>query len=141
MNIFKRIKRNTPKLFKFGIVGSLGTGINILVYYLATENIHLNVNISAVLAFCVAVSCNYLLNHLWTFKEENKNNAVNYRQFTYYLLSNINGLVVSLAVLNSVIIFVGIDYHILGQASGILVGMLSNFFFAKRFVFKQHIIN
>ena len=141
MTFFNRVKRNTPKLFRFSIVGSLGTAVNIVIYYLTSVNMHLNVNISAFYAFSVAVSCNYLLNHLWTFKAENENNAVNVRQFIYYILSNINSLFISLAVLNIVVVFAGIDYHIWGQVSGILVGMSSNFFFAKKFVFKQHTAN
>lgn len=141
MTFFNRVKRNTPKLFRFSIVGSLGTAVNIAIYYLTSVNMHLNVNISAFYAFSVAVSCNYLINHLWTFKAENENNAVNARQFIYYILSNINSLFISLAVLNIVVVFAGIDYHIWGQVSGILAGMFSSFFFAKRFVFKQHTAN
>lgn len=141
MTLFKRIRRNIPKLFRFGIVGSVGAIINFLVYFVASENAHLGVNISAICAFCVAVSNNYVLNHLWTFKAENESNAVNFRQFTYYFLGNIQGLVINLVVLNLVVILAGINYHFWGQALGILLGMLSNFIFAKKFVFNKRTAN
>jgi len=141
MTLLKRIRRNIPKLFRFGIVGSVGAAINFLVYFVASENAHLSVNISAICAFCVAVSNNYVLNHLWTFKTENESNAVNFRQFTYYFLGNIQGLIINLVVLNLVVIFAGIGYHFWGQALGILLGMLSNFIFAKKFVFNRRLTN
>lgn len=139
MTILKRIKINIPKLFRFGIVGSVGSGINLLVYFVASENLHLSVNMSAICAFCVAVSNNYVLNHLWTFKAENELNAVNFQQFIYYFVGNIQGLIINLVALNLVVIFAGINYRFWGQALGVMLGMLSNFFFAKKFVFNQRV--
>jgi putative flippase GtrA len=139
MTIFNRIKRNIPKLFKFGIVGSVGALINFFIYFLASEILHLSVNMSAILAFCVAVSNNYVLNHLWTFRAENESNSVNVRQFVYYLFGNIQGLIINLIVLNLVIFLAGINAHYWGQGLGILLGMLSNFIFAKAFVFNRRL--
>jgi len=141
MTLYKRIKRNIPKLFRFGIVGSIGAAINFLVYFVAAEHVHLGVNMSAICAFCVAVSNNYVLNHLWTFRVENESNAVNFRQFSYYFLGNIQGLIINLVVLNLVVIFAGISFHFWGQALGIVLGMLSNFIFAEKIVFNKRIVN
>jgi putative flippase GtrA len=118
-------------------VGSVGAAINFLVYFVASENVHLSVNISAICAFCVAVTNNYIINHLWTFGAENEFNALNFRQYIYYFLGNIQGLIINLVVLNLGIALVGIHYHFWGQLLGILLGMLSNFIFAKKFVFKK----
>lgn len=141
MTLFKRIKRNIPKLFRFGVVGLVGAAINFFVYFVASEIVHLGVNMSAICAFCVAVSNNYVLNHLWTFRAENELNPVNFRQFAYYLLGNIQGLIINLVVLNLVVILAGINYHFWGQALGILLGMLSNFIFAKKLVFNKRVAN
>ena len=107
------------------------------MYFIASENVHLNSNASAICAFFVAVTNNYVMNHLWTFKIENKGNALNIRQFLYYMIGNINGLFINLCALNVVVIFAGIDYHFYGQALGIFLGMLSNFIFANKFVFNK----
>ena len=141
MTIVKRIKKNIPQLFRFGVVGSVGAAINFFVYFVASEIVHLGVNLSAICAFCVAVSNNYALNHLWTFRAENGRNPVNFRQFAYYFLGNIQGLIINLVVLNLVVILAGINYHFWGQALGILLGMLSNFIFAKKFVFNKRVAN
>ena len=133
--IFCKVKENFPKLVRFGLVGTLGASINLITYYLATHFAHFGVNLSAVFAFSIAVTNNYVFNHFWTFWQENVNNPLNVRQFMYYLLGNIGGLLINLAVLNSVILFVGIDFHLAGQLLGIVCGMLSNFLFAKKFVF------
>jgi len=137
MLIFKIIKNNIPKLIRFSIVGSAGAAINIVVYFITSEKLLLGINLSAVCAFCVAVSSNYTLNHIWTFKEENEDNSINLIQFIYYILGNISGLIISLAVLNIVVAFAGYKSHYFGQAIGITVGMLSNFMFTKKIVFKD----
>lgn len=124
-----------PKLIRFGMVGMTGTIINFSVYFTASEVAHLGLNLSAILAFSVAVVNNYILNHRWTFKAVNGNNVINFRHFIYYLIGNIQGLAINLVVLNLVVFFVGIKFHLLGQMLGILFGMLSNFIFAKEFVF------
>jgi putative flippase GtrA len=130
-----RIKRKAPKLLRFGFVGVLGATINLGAYYIATTVLQWGVNLSAVCAFVVAVSNNYVLNHLWTFGAENQNNRVNFRQYVYYGLGNVFGLLVNLIVLNLIITFLGIKFHLAGQALGILCGMSLNFVIAKKFVF------
>lgn len=134
-NLHKKIKRNIPKLMRFGIVGSVGTGINFAIYYAMTEVLLLGINVSALGAFCVAVISNYILNHQWTFRSENENRPVNLKQFTYYLLGNLVGLLVNLIVLNVLVVIVGIQHHLYWQMLGIICGMLFNFVFAKRLVF------
>jgi putative flippase GtrA len=131
------IKRNLPKLIRFGMVGSVGAGINFAAYYFAFEYAHFGVNLSAVTAFCIAVINNYVLNHIWTFRAENGSRTVNLRQFAYYLVGNIQGLMINLVILNLVVMAAGEQYHFFGQALGIMFGMLSNFIFAKKLVFKN----
>ena len=141
MTFHKRIKRNIPKLFQFGIVGSVGAVINLTVYFIASDIFHLNLNMSAISAFFVAVSNNYVLNHLWTFKDESNNDAVSFHEFTYYFFGNIFGLIINLVVLNIVVSYVGVNNHFFGQALGIFMGMLSNFIFAKKIVFNKNSSN
>ena len=135
--LFSRVKRNIPKLVRFGVVGSIGAAINFTAYFVVFEYAHLGVNLSAVSAFLIAVVNNYVLNHIWTFRAENGKRSVNVRQFSYYLLGNVQGLIINLAVLNLVTLVVGAHYHFFGQILGIMFGMLSNFVFAKKLVFKN----
>jgi putative flippase GtrA len=127
--------RSIPKLLRFGIVGSVGASINFAAYYAMTIVFSIGLNVSAIGAFGVAVISNYILNHQWTFSAENENRPVNVRQFTYYLLGNLVGLLVNLLVLNILVVIAGIQYHLVWQMLGIACGMLFNFVFAKRLVF------
>lgn len=136
MHLFlDRVKRNIPKLLRFGIVGGFGAAINFTVYYAAFQFLHLGVNLSALLAFGIAVINNYIFNHIWTFRAENGNNTINFKQFGYYFLGNVQGLAINLVILNLVVSFLGMEFHLIGQMLGIFCGMLSNFIFAKKFVF------
>jgi putative flippase GtrA len=136
MNISQRIKKDIAQFIRFGVVGSIGFGINFCVYFGSSELLQLNYNYCAILAFSVAVGNNYVLNHLWTFRVKNCFSSLNFRQFFYYILVNIQGLTINLVTLNLIVIFAGIKYHLLGQAFGIFIGMFSNFIFAKKIVFK-----
>ena len=141
MTFHKKVKRNIPKLFQFGIVGSVGAVINLAVYFMASEIFHLSLNKSAISAFIFAVSNNYVLNHLWTFKKETNNDAVSFHKFLYYFFGNIFGLIINLFVLNIVVSYAGVNNHFFGQALGIFMGMLSNFIFAKKIVFNKSIVD
>jgi len=132
-----KVKRNMSKLIRFGVVGATGAAINFAVYYWVSELLSLSVNLSAIAAFGVSVINNYILNHCWTFSAENEGNPINIKQLLYYVAGNLQGLAINLVVLNAVIYFLGMDLHLMGQASGILCGMLSNFVFAKKVVFSE----
>ena len=124
------------KIIKFGIVGASGTLINIITYYLLNK-FGLGINISAVGAFCVAVTNNYLINHLWTFNDVNYQIGINFKYYIKYFVGNLFGLGANLIILNLILFFFGKDHYIVAQFIGILFGMTINFLFAKHFVFKN----
>lgn len=133
--VYVKIKRNLPKLSRFGCVGSFGALINFVTYYALVEFAHTSVNVGSIGAFGVAVSNNYMLNHFWTFAPENEQNPLNIRQYAYYFVGNMLGLGINLAVLNLVIWNLGNNAHWLGQGAGIFCGMLANFIVAKKLIF------
>ena len=137
MEFHKRLKRNIPQLFQFGVVGSIGAVINLTTYFISSEIFCISLILSAICSFLIAVSNNYVLNHFWTFKDSSNNYGVSFHQFTYYFFGNIFGLIINLAVLNIFVIYTGVSNHLIGQVLGILMGMSSNFIFAKKLVFKK----
>jgi putative flippase GtrA len=134
-SFYSHLKIDFTKVLRFGIVGSIGTVINFTVYYVMAEIATLGLNVSAIAAFSVAVTINYAINHQWTFRAENGNHPLNLRQFTYYLLGNLVGLLVNLFVLNVLVAIIGIQYHLVWQMLGIACGMVFNFAFAMIVVF------
>ncbi len=135
--INRGIEQGIPQIIKFGVVGTISAVINLFAYYVASELLYLEVNLSSISAFCISVINNYIMNHRWTFSVENEGNPVNFKQFIYYVMGNMQGLVINLSALNAVVFFTEIKFHLFGQLLGILLGMVSNFIFAKKMVFVQ----
>jgi putative flippase GtrA len=59
---------NWLQLFKFGVVGASGYVINLAVFAALTQAESVHHIAAAVVAFCVAVTNNFLLNRYWTFR-------------------------------------------------------------------------
>lgn len=129
------INLDFKKITKFGIVGCIGTIINIASFALWERVFQINYNLSALMAFGIAVTHNYIWNHLWTFKEENNNAPLNAKCYFSYITGNVIGLCINLVFLNMLIIIFGKRYSILAQCSGVLSGMAFNYMFAKKIVF------
>jgi len=86
MSIYSLIKRNFKLLFCFGLVGTLGSIINISAYSIFTNIYGFNVNYAAILAFFIAAGNNYILNHYWTFAEMMIDKPLNVRNFSRYVM-------------------------------------------------------
>ena len=63
-----RKPENWIQLFKFGVVGATGYVVNLAVFAVLAEALGVHHILSAVGAFCVAVTNNFLWNRRWTFR-------------------------------------------------------------------------
>lgn len=84
------------KLFKFGIAGLVGLGIDFSVTYLCKEKLKWNQYLSNSIGFSLAVCNNYFLNRIWTFKSNDSNIL---KQFGYFLVISLIGLLLNNLVL------------------------------------------
>ena len=96
MGMIQKIKNNFVRIMRFGIVGGLGCIVNIFIFVISKKTIGVGDNIAAIMAFSFAVTGNYLLNHIWTFKEENSDVSINTKYYFSYVCGNIVGLLVNL---------------------------------------------
>lgn len=121
-------------LFRFSVVGFLGTLTNLTIFYLCSNFIHLSINISSISSFAVAVTQNYLLNHLWSFKKvtTGKPNISSYIKYVYV---NIFSLLLNLLVLD-VLVYFSVN-SLLAQVIGILCGLSINYAGSYFFVFMR----
>lgn len=129
------------KIIKFAIVGGLGTILNLAIFFLFVDILKLNEYIISSLAFVVAATQNYLLNHIWTFKEITANDKVSFWGWTKFMLSSLIGLAINLIVLKITILLFNPEIKVIAQGVGILSGMIVNFIFSKFFVFKKKVAN
>lgn len=86
------------KLFiKFGLVGASGVIVNLAVY---TTLITLDINymIAATVAFLFAVSSNFYLNFIWTFKGKGQNKSIK-KKYTHFFLISLSNFLINLLIL------------------------------------------
>ena len=118
-------KKNVIKEFvKFGIIGGIGTLVNIAILYLLTEKAGVYYLISAIFSFIVAVSGNFILNKIWTFKESVKLEIG--KKYLQFGLVGISALLVNLFFLYVFTEIFGI-YYIISQILAIGIALIINF--------------
>jgi len=124
-------------LLRFLFVGALGTIVNLIIFYIFADFLNFNANVSSIIAFLVAVTHNYLLNHLWSFKKY-VNFQVNRKSYIKYVCVNIFGLIVNLIVLNLILMQFNPAIKATAQLFGVLAGTFFNFILSRFYVFNKN---
>jgi dolichol-phosphate mannosyltransferase len=119
---------------KFGIVGGIGTLVNIAILYLLTEKAGVYYLISAIFSFIVAMSSNFILNKFWTFKENIKWEIG--KKYFQFVLVSISALLVNLFFLYIFTEIFGI-YYIISQILAIGISLIINFLGNKIWTFSK----
>ena len=114
---------NWMQLFKFGVVGASGYAVNLSVFALLVEALDAHHLLAAVVAFCVAVSNNFLWNRIWTFAATDGHPGF---QAARFLTVSVLALGVNLAVLEGLVTAAGIA-ELPAQAIAVGVAMPLNF--------------
>jgi dolichol-phosphate mannosyltransferase len=114
---------NWFQLVRFSIVGGSGYVINLAVYSLLVAVADLHYIPAAMLAFCVAVTNNFLLNRHWTFRATDGSAAF---QAPRFLMVSVAALAFNLIVLELLVGVAGIS-KIPGQAAAVLAATPLNF--------------
>jgi putative flippase GtrA len=114
---------NWFQLVRFSIVGGTGYVINLAVYSVLVQVVDLHYIPAAVLAFCVAVTNNFLLNRHWTFRATDGRASF---QAPRFLVVSLIALGFNLLVLELLVGVAGVG-KIPGQAAAILAATPLNF--------------
>jgi dolichol-phosphate mannosyltransferase len=111
---------------RFAVVGGLGVLTNLAIFFALVDVGGLSPFIGAVAAFAVAVTQNYVLNQLWTFRERGGGRlaAARYAQF---VATSLLGLAVNLAILGLLVHSHDFALMVIPQCAGILGGTFVNF--------------
>jgi putative flippase GtrA len=80
-----RQRRNWEELAKFCVVGASGYVVNLVVYVALLDGANLHYRVAATGSFLVAVTNNYLLNRLWTFRHHRGHFA--YQGLRFFVVS------------------------------------------------------
>jgi len=145
---FRRIGRGTLKsrnwvqLIQFGVVGASGYVVNLTVFALLTgvglffvegNGLGLHYIPAAVVAFCVAVTNNFLWNRYWTFDARHGHAGF---QAARFLTVSVLGLGINLVALEFLISVVGFE-ELPAQAVAVAFAMPFNFIGNKMWTFDE----
>ncbi|MCP4523283.1 MAG: glycosyltransferase [Candidatus Gracilibacteria bacterium] len=128
----KTLLTRYKKIIKFGFVGISSTLIDIGFLYFFVEILYLNLFISIIFSFLLAVLNGFTWNKIWTFTDT----SVRYkRQFIKFLFVSIGGLILTISFMYFFHILFGI-YYLLAKlfTSGMVV--IWNFLGNKYWTFK-----
>jgi dolichol-phosphate mannosyltransferase len=114
---------NWFQLVRFSAVGATGYVINLAVYTTCVAVLDVHYLIAAVLAFCVAVTNNFLLNRHWTFEATDGRATF---QAPRFLAVSLIALGFNLLVLELLVGLIGV-HEVVGQAAAILAATPLNF--------------
>jgi dolichol-phosphate mannosyltransferase len=118
-----RRPHNWFQLVRFSLVGGSGYAVNLAVYSTLVVAFDVQYVIAAMIAFCLAVTNNFLLNRLWTFKATD--GAVTF-QAPRFLIVSLCALGLNLIVLELLVGAFGV-HKVVGQAAAILAATPVNF--------------
>jgi len=125
-------------LLRFLFIGFLGTILNIIIFFIVADLLYVDANIASVIAFCIAVTQNYVLNHLWSFKKI-VDYDLNLKSYFKYVYVNIFGLIANLIVLNLILMEFQPSLKVIAQLCGIIVGTMFNYILSRAYVFKKKV--
>jgi putative flippase GtrA len=79
--------RTFRQLVKFGLVGATGFLINVSVFAFCLRVLDVHYRLAYVVAFCVAVTNNFVWNRIWTFKHQRDGSHVAMQGARFFAVS------------------------------------------------------
>lgn len=125
------------KFLKFALVGGTGTVLNLSLFFLLVDLGRLGHTTGAVVCFVVAVTWNYLLNHLWTFQHQIVGEKPSLTRYIQFIVVSLAGLAVNIGALNLTLAFFHPAYKVFAQAVGIGCGTFVNYTGSNFFAFRK----
>jgi dolichol-phosphate mannosyltransferase len=121
---------------KFCLVGFLGALVNLAVLYASVERAHIWYILGATLAFCVAVTFNYVLNKVWTFGDKTGSGGYIVGAYLKFIGVSMVGLALNLGILYLLTEWTHL-WYIFSQVIAILAASVLNFLGSRWVVFTK----
>lgn len=115
---------------KFCIVGSLGVITNLVIFKISL-GLNINIFLSSILAFIVALTQNYIFNHKFTF---NVKDRLNIKRYILFAIFSTLTLSINLSILYLLKNAIDIFY---AQICGIICSTAFNYIFSNLIVFRR----
>ena len=125
--------RFVRQFVKFGIVGTIGTVVDVTVLVFLKEVVHLNVYVANFFSFNLAVLNNYTLNSSWTFADQERQPK---RQILQFFAVSVIGLALSQTLLYLFHDIVNLHY-LIAKFLGIVIVLFWNFLANRFWTFRE----
>ena len=134
-NVLEKKKQLIFQFIKFGIVGVIGTLIDIGILNYLHQHFGISVYLAATVAFVVAVINNFLFNKYWTFKNEAGYQSKSHVQFIQFIFISIVGLLINLGIMYLLIEYFDFWFN-WAKLAAIIVVLFWNFIANKLWTFR-----
>jgi len=124
--------KTKTQFIKFAIAGAIFAVINILILYILTDFLGIYYILSAIIAFFLGSTGNFLLNKAWTFKEKLHKDFL--KKYIKAMLVNTSAVVITIATLYALTEFLNI-YYLISQIIAMTGAFFVNFMGNKKLVF------
>ncbi|HLZ10324.1 MAG TPA: GtrA family protein [Chloroflexota bacterium] len=116
------LQRVNGRFLRFGVVGCIGTGLNVLILRILYGELHLLLPLASAIAVEMTIITNFLLNNRWTFGER----SISPTRLARYNLAALGGLIITTTILTFLTTSVGVPY-IAADLVGIAAATAWNF--------------
>jgi len=123
------------QIIKFGIGGTIGFFIDVIVFYAYFHTIDNNPYTARITAYLIAASCSWAFHHHFTFKGNACHSLI--KQWFHFLLINSIGGVINFTVFSSIVFVTSQKYLLIPFIAGTIIAMSMNFILSKKLVFKN----
>ncbi len=125
--------RELRRILRFAVVGASGILVNMGILWYLTEVIGIYYLLSGIIAIETSIITNFLLNDMWTFKD-NKKGKWSSRIGMFHMVS-ISGMLINLSILYILTTVFGV-YYLISNFFGILGAFTWNFSVNRRITWK-----
>jgi len=136
--LYSRVRSMLPEMIKFGIVGGLGTVIDLGGAALLQGKYHVEPLAAKALSVSVAMVLTYLGSRFWTFKSR-ENQSVR-REAVLFLILNIIGLLMAEAIIGLVTYVMGLHGRLAYNAASFVgtgLGTIFRFYAYRKWIFLE----
>lgn len=133
-HIYFRGRRAVKQFGKYCVVGVSGFAVNLMIYSVLVEHVHLHYLVGATVSFAVAVTNNFVLNKYWTFSNPDGDLMT---QVGRFLVVSVTSLILNLLILRLLVEDFDMNNKITAQAIAIIFVTGLNFLGNKLWSFRQ----
>jgi dolichyl-phosphate beta-glucosyltransferase len=121
---------------KYAAVGATGTALDVGSLYVFVDLLHIPVLVAAALSFILAVVNNFILNKIWTFRNDSRNFR---KQFIKFLIVSVVGLVLT-EICMAVFVYLLDIWYIVSKLITSAIVLTWNFLANKNWTFAEKIL-